>query len=334
MRYGVLFLNLGSPNTPTVGAIRRFLAAFLNDKRVISLPFLVRQLLLYGLILPFRPYKLVAAYQAIWTPQGSPLLSHARDFHAALVARLPNVAIEVAMQHSEPHWKPALVRLLEKNLDKLIILPLYPQYASATTGAVLEEVLGYLKLQTVIPHLEVIRDFYQHPAYIAPLAKKIKEGRAAGSHLLLSYHGLPQRDIEAIEPISAACKTGTACPVMGYTACYRAQCFATTRGVAQVLGLKPEDYTVSFQSRLGRIPWIQPYTDDVLLTLRTQGIVDLTLVCPSFVMDCLETLEEIGMRAKDQWESLGGQRFTLIPCLNSDPEWISAIPEIIGMNLD
>lgn len=324
MRRGLLLINLGTPNSAEVTAVRSYLREFLTDRRVIDLPALTRYILVYLFILPFRSKKSAHAYQTIWTEKGSPLLCHSKNLVTELEkSNSANYKIALGMRYGSPSIKTALDEL--SDCDSITLLPLYPQYSSAATGSSINAVMDILSVKEVIPSLQVIRDFYNHPAYIDAQAKIIAASIDNSTHLLLSYHGIPERQV-----LKSGCKTvcAEACPATSVH-CYRAQCYETTRLLAKQLGLKAGQYSTAFQSRLGKTPWIKPYTDEILIELANKGIKKLAVSCPSFVADCLETLEEIGLRAKEQWSELGGEEFILIPCMNSDPIWVNAIWSII-----
>lgn len=326
MQEGLLIINLGTPNHPDRKAVRAYLSEFLTDKRVIDLPAFLRYVLVYGFILPFRTKQSTHAYQSIWSEQGSPLLCHSQNLAKQLKARLsPDFKIALGMRYGNPSIKTALDEL--KDCSAITVLPLYPQYSSAATGSSIEEVMRLISKREVIPSLRIIRDFYQHPGYIKAQATLIKESLDENQHLLFSYHGLPERQINK-SGCSTVCKES--CPPVTTVnqGCYKAQCFETSRLLADQLQLKPSQYSTAFQSRLGKTPWIKPYTDEVLTELAAQGIKKIAICCPSFVADCLETLEEIGLRAKEQWVELGGEEFTLIPCMNDSPAWVEAIIDI------
>lgn len=326
MKHGLLVINLGTPANPSAAAVRRYLAEFLADKRVIDLPKFARYLLLYGVILPFRVRRSAHAYQSIWTSKGSPLLCNSRNLLNKLQWRLgTQCQVALGMRYGEPSIQEALSEL--KYCDTITILPLYPQYSSAATGSSIEKALQLLTSQTIIPTIRVIRDFHAHPNFIQIQAEQIKPYIANHDHILFSYHGIPERQLS---------KTGcqeictTNCPTTPTinNACYRAQCFKTTELVAKKLSLTEHQYSTSFQSRLGKAAWIRPYTDRVAAQLITRGVKRLAVVCPSFVADCLETLEEIGIRMKASWLGLGGEQLTVIPCLNDNDSWVSTILSI------
>lgn len=327
MKNGLLLINLGTPDSADRRAVRRYLAEFLADPRVIDLPAWIRYPLLYGAILPFRPKQSAKAYQAIWTDEGSPLLVYGRSLQAGLQRQLgADWQVALGMRYGSPSIKTAIEEL--KHCEQLTILPLFPQYSSAASGSAIELTLKLLAQQNVIPSITLIRDFYQDSAFINALAALIKPRLDDHDYLLLSYHGVPERHI-----IRSGCNSvcTNACPplTMSTQGCYRGQCYGTSRALAQALNLEDDRYSTAFQSRLGRTPWIQPYTDEVLVTLAQRGIKRLAIACPSFVADCLETLEEIGLRAQEQWLALGGEKLTLIPAVNDNALWIEGLCELI-----
>jgi protoporphyrin/coproporphyrin ferrochelatase len=332
---GILLINLGTPDSPTTASVKKYLNEFLMDKRVINLPYLIRLILVKGIVVPFRSKKSAQNYQTIWTEKGSPLLLHTRELAEKLQVYLDqNYKVAMGMRYGNPSIEKALREL--KDCEQLIIFPLYPQYASATTGSSIEKVMELLRQEQVIHSFEYIRDYFNHPAYIEALTKSIEHQIKRDHHLLLSYHGLPERQLEAIgcRPI---CQGNCSLDVIRVKACYRQQCFISSARLIQALGLEPTNYTVSFQSRLGKTPWIQPFTDESLKKLYDKGIRKLQIACPSFVADCLETLEEIAISAKEQWFALGGETFEYLSCLNSEPKWVEAIAQIIkhqGESLD
>jgi ferrochelatase len=325
MKSGLLFINLGTPDSTELLSVKRYLREFLTDKRVIDIPWPMRYLLVYGLIVPFRAKKSAHAYKAVWTKHGSPLLLHSLELVEQVQIKLANShKVTLGMSYGSPSIQSALEEL--KECETITILPLYPQYSSAATGSAIEATLKLIETMEVIPSLKVIRDFYKHPAYIAAQAKMIDMHLDAKHHLLFSYHGIPERQI-----YKSGCKTlcTAPCPSNKNPGCYKSQCYQTTHLIAQALNLSPQQYSTSFQSRLGKTPWIKPYTDELLIALAEQGIKNLTITCPSFVTDCLETLEEIGIRAKEQWTQLGGEQCILIPSMNSNELWIQAIAQMI-----
>ncbi len=325
MKTGLLLINLGTPDAPDFRSVWRYLRSFLMDKRVITLPASLRFLLLYGVILPFRLAKTQKAYQAIWTKRGSPLRWHGEELCHKLQQSLGDTyQVALAMRYGNPSIDLALTTL--KNCERLVILPLYPQYSSAATGSSLEAVLQRLACQPVIPELKVIRQFYNHPAFIQAQAQCIAPYLAEHDMVIFSYHGLPQHHLQPTgcqTPCVRDCTLESR--LLSYPNCYRAQCYQTSMLLAQALHLTLAQYTTVFQSRLGRTPWIQPYMETQLQQLAVQGVKRITIACPSFVADCLETLEEIGIRMQEFWHILGGERLTVVPCLNAHDAWCEAI---------
>lgn len=330
MKYGLLLLNLGTPAKPNTASVRQYLREFLSDKRVIKLPALLRYLLLYGIILPFRSKRSAKAYQLIWTNEGSPLLRHSKDLQNKLQHKLSNhCQIALGMRYGLPSIDEALIEL--KHCENLIILPLYPQYSSATTGSSLEKTMQILSKQTIIPSVQIIRDFYHHPSFIKAQAALIKPYVKEHELILFSYHGLPENHL-LIGPCNTVCKQTCSPKSSLHASCYRGQCLQTSELLAKALKINNDQYLTTFQSRLGNTKWIEPYTDAVLEDLAAQGIKKLAIACPSFVADCLETLEEIGIRLKEQWLKLSGEQLTLVPSLNAGDEWVEAILDITGLN--
>ncbi|MCD6055067.1 MAG: hemH [Gammaproteobacteria bacterium] len=328
---GVLLINLGTPDDPALSSVRRYLREFLLDPRVIDLPVLIRYLLVYGIILPFRTPKTLHAYQTIWTEKGSPLRIHTENLTKALSQVLGNsYKVVYGMRYGNPSIDSAIPQL--QSCKHVIVLPLFPQYSSAATGSALTVVFQEYAKQWNIPRLTIIDSFYQEEGFIKAYAELIKPylDLPASPFLLLSYHGLPERHLHKSR-CESLCHAAASCPAISdhNQFCYRAQCYATSKKIASQLSLSEDRYLTSFQSRLGRTPWIKPYTDEQLITLRKQGINNLVIACPAFVADCLETLEEIGLRARAQWQALGGNSFNLIPCLNAQPLWVKAIANII-----
>ena len=323
---GLLLVNLGTPDAPDTGAVRRYLREFLSDPRVIDIHPLARAALLNFIILPFRSPKSAAAYRKIWTERGSPLLYHSQDLVNGVRAALPGWKVELGMRYGNPSIAAALGRL--GPVDRLVVLPLYPQYASASTGSSLEEVFRVLSQSAVVPPVTSIEAFYDEPAFLDAFAAVGKAAAAGADHVLFSFHGLPERQVKASDPTGRHCLASATCCdriVEANRNCYRAQCYATTRGIAARLGLAADRHSVSFQSRLGRTPWIKPWTDEVLPELAKRGVKKLAVFCPAFVADCLETLEEIAIRGNEQFAALGGAELVLVPSLNSDPAWRDAI---------
>jgi protoporphyrin/coproporphyrin ferrochelatase len=328
MSRGLLLINLGTPNSPALSDVKSYLREFLTDGRVISLPAIIRYPLVYGIIIPFRAKFSAHAYQSIWSDKGSPLLYLTQHLIEKLKLKLADdCQLAYGMRYGQPSIESALEQL--KTCDTITLLPLFPQYSSAATGSAISKALEVIQSWEVIPSLTIHREFYQHPAYIKAQAKCIGEYIDTAEHVLFSYHGLPERQI-----ISSGCKTVCqhACPPITERnkACYKAQCHQTSHLLADALKLRPNQFSTAFQSRLGKTPWIQPYTDFILEELAKKGIKKLAIACPSFVTDCLETLEEIGMRTREQWLALGGEELILVPSMNDSQPWIEALLEIAG----
>jgi ferrochelatase len=332
---GVLLVNLGTPDAPETGAVRRYLREFLSDPRVIDIHPIARFLLLEGVILPFRPAKSAEAYRKVWTQDGSPLLLESRQLEAKIRERLePEMLVEFAMRYGNPSLGSALDKLHARGARQLFIAPLYPQYSSAATGSTVEAVFAALNKRDVVPPLSTLPAFYDDAGFLDAFAARGKEviAREKPDHLLFSFHGLPERQIRKADHSGKHClASANCCDSIGLanSDCYRAQSFATARSLASRLGLSAADYTVCFQSRLGRTPWISPYTDLVIPALAKAGKKRLAVFCPAFVADCLETLEEIQLRARDQFLSCGGEALTLVPSLNASPEWVAALAALI-----
>lgn len=333
MRTGVLLTNVGTPDSPEVSSVRRYLREFLTDARVLTVPALIRWLLVHLIIAPFRGPKSAHAYKSIWTKEGSPLLVHGKSLASSLQQEMgPSFVVRLAMRYGNPSIESVISELLDEHLcDRLIVVPLYPQYSSSATGTAIERVQSVLAKRAVIPAVRFVGDFYDNEGFLSAQADIAREKLASfkADHVLMSYHGLPESHVKATTKDHCLAKPDC-CKSLGAhnRFCYRAQAFATSRSLAQKLGLSNEAYSVSFQSRLGRTPWIQPFTDMILSDLYKNGVRRLAVTVPSFVSDCLETIEEIGMRAREDWKALGGEDFLLIPCVNSDPRWVKALANI------
>lgn len=332
---GVLLINLGTPAGSDKKNVRAYLSEFLQDRRVIDLPTPLRQLLVQSLILPFRSQSSAHAYQKIWTSAGSPLLLHSQALVKALgIALGENYDVVLGMRYGQPNIAAALNELKKRKCQRLLIFPLFPQYSSAATGSALEKTFAELQKNMDIPSIEMFHSFYDHPAFIEAWKTVILENAPLEKPDLwvFSYHGLPIRHLDKRGCQTSDCLARESCiPLTLHNeACYRRQCFQTSQLLGEALGLTPREYRVAFQSRLGRTPWITPYTDHMLIALAQQGIKHVAIVCPSFVADCLETLEEIGLRAREQWHRLGGTHLTLIPCLNAHNAWVHGLAKMIA----
>jgi ferrochelatase len=335
-RVGLLLINLGTPDAPRPPEVRRYLREFLSDPRVLDLPAPLRFLLLELVILPRRPRASAAAYRKIWVPEGSPLLVHGRALAAKVQARLGDaVQVELAMRYGQPAIAGALDRFAEAGVSRLVILPLYPQYSSAATGSSIERVLRLAAGRWNTPYLQVIPPFYDHPAYLAAraeLARPFLEPAPgpAPERVFLSFHGLPERQIRKSDPSGSHCLVrADCCAAVGPANrhCYRAQCHASARLLAERLGVPEEAAIVCFQSRLGRSPWLSPATDEVLAAEARRGVRHAVII-PAFVADCLETLEELAIRGAEIWRQNGGETLQVVPALNAGDRFADAVVEI------
>jgi len=336
---GLLLVNLGTPDAPTPAAVRRYLAEFLWDERVIDLHPVARAALLYGVVLPFRPARSARAYTKVWDPvRGSPLLFHGLDLRDAVAQRLgQGWKVELGMRYGSPALAGALDALIAAGCEDILVLPLYPQYASSSTGSTRAALMAHAATLPRVPPLRFLGDFYTHPGFIEVQAALLEEALAAGAlggeppdHVLFSFHGLPERQVRAtdLSPQRDHCLQASSCCeriTEANRGCYRAQSYATARALADRLCLADGTWSVSFQSRLGRTPWIKPYTDEVLPELAAQGHRRIAVLCPSFTADCLETLEEIGMGAKDMFHAACGGALLQVPCVNADPRWAEVV---------
>jgi len=333
--HGLLLINLGTPESPHTGPVRDYLAEFLADPRVLTLPAPMRWFLLYFIILPFRPRRSAAAYQKVWDAErGSPLLFHTRDLADAVDAAMgADWVVALGMRYGNPSLESALDQLIEAGCERIFVMPLYPQYASSTTGSTLEAIHALAGARQWVPPLTVIPPFYDHPAYLQATLAAAADTLADTDqpHVVFSFHGIPESHVQAtdLSPGRDHCLASeSCCDTIGLAnrACYRAQCVATARLLAERLELPADRWSFSFQSRLGRVPWLQPYTDHHLEALSKAGTDPVVVLTPSFVADCLETLEEIGMEAKAEYT---GGALTVAPCLNAHPDWVSAVVRIV-----
>jgi len=327
----VLLVNLGTPEAPTSGQVRRYLREFLGDPRVLTLPGPLRWLLLNAVILPTRPRKSAAAYRAIWTAAGSPLRVHSEALTREVAARLGGAyATRLAMRYGQPSIAQALGELEAEGMERLLVLPLFPQYASSVTSSISAQVFDCLARRSDIPPVEILGAFYDEPEFAAAWAEIAGPGLAdfGADHTLFSFHGLPVDQIRASDPQHGHCLASPDCcesPGPSLARCYRAQCYATAKSLVAALGLDPAQTSTSFQSRLGSTPWIEPHTDQLIAELQARGVRRLAVLCPAFVADCLETLEEIGIRLRRDWRALGGEDLWLAPCPNGDPRFAEAV---------
>ena len=327
-RVGVLLLNLGTPDAPTPSAVRRYLAEFLADRRVVEIPGFLWKPILHLAVLRVRPSRSAKKYAMIWGADGSPLLIHSQKQKTLLMGYLGQrlkdlglpsdvAAIELAMRYGNPGIADAFARLKAAGCDRILAVPLFPQYSSSATAAALDAVFAHAQRVRRLPGLRTVESFHDDPGYVRALARNINDywlrhGRP--ERLVMSFHGLPRRSLDLGDP-------------------YHCQCQKTARLLATELGLDAKNYLVTFQSRFGGAEWLKPYTKDSVVRFAKEGLARVDVVCPGFVSDCLETLEEIGIEVKQAFLGAGGKEFHAIPCLNEHPQWIAALVEIVLTNL-
>jgi len=331
---GALLVNLGSPNSTSVKDVKNYLDEFLMDKRVIDSPYLVRAFVVKGIILNTRPKKSAEAYKKIWWKEGSPLIVLSERLHKK-VEENSDIPVELAMRYGNPSIKSGIKKLADQGVTEIFLIPLYPQFAMATTETIV--VLANKIVKNEFPNIKItdVPAFYNNKSYVEVLSNSIHKHLETEKpdHLLFSYHGVPERHIKKSDITKSHCKIDGSCcntPSPAHEFCYRHQCYQTTKNVAEFLNLEEGSYSTSFQSRLGRDPWLQPYTDQTIDDFAKNGIKNLAVVTPAFVSDCLETLEEIGMEAKESFEENGGEHFSTIPCLNDDDTWAKTVADWIN----
>ena len=321
LKTGVLLCNLGTPEAPTAPALRRYLAEFLSDPRVVEIPRLVWMVILHGIILRVRPAKSAAKYATVWTQDGSPLKvwteRQAKLLQGLLGERGHQLQVRYAMRYGQPSIASQLDAFKAEGVTRVLILPAYPQYSGATTGSVIDAVARWALKTRHVPELRFINRYHDDPAHIRALADSVRRHWAQhgqGDKLVMSFHGMPERTLHLGDP-------------------YHCECHKTGRLLAEALGLRQDQYLVSFQSRFGKAKWLEPYTEPTLRQLAAGGLKSVDLVCPGFSADCLETLEEIAQEAKEAFETSGGQRFSYIPCLNDDLQGMRALTELAERHL-
>ncbi|MEO1269847.1 MAG: ferrochelatase [Myxococcota bacterium] len=330
---GILLVNLGSPASTEVEDVRTYLGEFLMDDRVLDVPYPVRWALVNLVILPTRPRESAEAYSEIWTPEGSPLIVTSQHLQDKLRERLTDIPIALGMRYAQPSIESAVKELARKGVDQIFLIPLYPHYAMSSYETVVVKTKEVLAEMSSSITLEIQPPFFEDPDYINALVDVARPWLDKPfDHLLMSYHGIPERHITKRDPSGAYCLQQPGCcdrqnPAHGF--CYRAQVFRTSRAFAARAEIPADKYSVSFQSRLGRDPWLRPYTDQVLASLPARGVKKLLVMCPAFVSDCLETLEEIDMRGREDFLEAGGEEFAMIPCLNEHPSWIGVLERFI-----
>lgn len=319
---GVLLVNLGTPQAPTAAAVRRYLKQFLSDRRVVDVPRPLWWLILNGVILRIRPRRVARLYAAIWTDAGSPLMALTRALTQGLEAEINRrhgprpIAVEMAMTYGQPSVDEALRRLAERNVRRLLVMPLYPQYSGTTTAAAVDAVSQALTQSRWLPELRFVNQYHDQPAYIDALAQRVarhQQEHGEPDKLLLSFHGIPQRFVAEGDP-------------------YFCHCQVTARLLAERLELPPARIETTFQSRFGREPWLQPYTDIRLAAMPSEGVGHVQVVCPGFAVDCLETLEEIALQNREIFTAAGGDRFSYIPALNDDPAHAALLADLAALH--
>lgn len=327
---GVLLVNLGSPDSPGVADVRKYLREFLMDGRVLDVPWAVRFCIVHFGILPSRPKQSAEAYRSIWTPEGSPLVVSGGNVRSELETRV-NLPVELAMRYQNPSIESAIRKLRAQGVGEILLIPFFPHHAMSSYETAVVRVKKVLAKIAPEISLKVIPPFFNHPDYIEALAASAANYlKKDYDCLLFSFHGIPERHLRKADPTGRACRGSEYCGAAACPAeatCYRAQCFRTVEAFVEKTGVIK--YSVAFQSRLGKDPWIQPYTDHELVRLAQDGVKKLVVICPAFVADCLETLEEIGMRGRETFLGAGGTEFTLIPCLNEHPVWIDALENMV-----
>lgn len=329
MTRAVLFINLGSPDSPAVPDVRRYLDEFLMDPYVIQLPWLLRRLIVSLFVLPTRPKRSAHAYDSIWTDRGSPLVFLSMDLLEA-VRKHTSLPLGMAMRYGNPSIESELTRLTAvPGVDEVLLLPLYPHYAESTVLTAVKEAERVIAERQLKVTLRVPAPFYAHPDYIDALIASTQPALAQPfDHLLFSYHGLPELHVMRADPTGAHCLKSAICcetPSAAHATCYRHQVLKTTEEFVKRTGLRADQYSIAFQSRLGRAKWLEPATENVLKELAGKGVRKLLVVCPAFVTDCLETLEEIEIQGTATFKAAGGDSLTLIPCLNAHPQWAETL---------
>ncbi len=333
-KIGILLVNLGTPDSTKTGDVRKYLREFLMDGRVIDFPFIPRWMLVNLIIAPFRAPKSAGEYRKLWTDRGSPLLFHTQDLKDKLIKKLDpeKYLVAMAMRYQNPSIEKGLAELMKAKVKKIIVLPLFPQYASATNGSVIDRVMEIARDWQIIPEITFVSNYVDHPLFLEAWTELGREAMQKHDYdkFLFSYHGLPERQIRK-GSVEGYCKLGACCNKYGLKNqfCYRAQCFQTTRLVAEKLGLPEDKVMTCFQSRLGKDPWIKPYTEDTIKELAKEGVKKVLVFSPAFVADCLETTVEVGEEYKEQFEELGGEHWDLVPSLNSNDTWVECVKDLV-----
>jgi protoporphyrin/coproporphyrin ferrochelatase len=336
MKTGILLINLGTPDSPSTANVRTYLTQFLNDRRVIDISAIGRFLLVNGIIIPFRAPKSSKLYKEIWTDDGSPIMIHSK----ALTEKVSNLLdkdkyeVALAMRYRKPSIPEALEKMRQAMVSKIVVLPLYPQYASSSTGSTIEEVMRVIKSWEIIPELHIINHFYDNEKIIAGYVENGKKYNWKDyDHVMFSFHGLPERQIikGSKHYGNDYCELGKCCETINLRNqfCYRANCVQTANSIASALGIPKDGFKISFQSRLGKTPWVKPYTDDVLKAFAKEGKKKILVFSPAFVADCLETINEISVEYQELFEEEGGEKLQLVESLNSGDTFVNAIVEMV-----
>lgn len=331
---GVLLINLGTPDSYSVKDVRCYLREFLMDRRVIDIPFLQRFLLVCGIIAPFRAPSSAKIYKEVWTERGSPLKFYGEELKDKLQNSLgEDYQVAFAMRYKNPNVKDVIKSFYNLGLSKIIVIPMYPQYASSTTGSTVEYLMKHVQQWEVIPQINIVAQFFDHPLFIESFVNNahLLMAKTEYEHFVFSYHGVPERHIRKSSSQNY-CQLNDKCCSVYHSKnkfCYRAQCFATTRLLTKALNIPEDRYTVSFQSRLGKDPWIQPYTDDVISHLTQKGIKRVLAFSPAFVTDCLETTIEVGEEYKELFLEKGGETWDLVESLNVSETWVDCLKAIV-----
>lgn len=336
---GILLIQLGTPDSPSVADVRSYLSEFLNDPRVIDIPYLIRKILVNGIIVPFRAPKSAKVYKELWTLGNgeSPLLTHSRQLKELLQAEFKDepITVELAMRYKNPSLDVVLERMRKANYDRIIILPLFPQYASASSGSAIEKAMDIIRKWWVIPEIKIISQFYDNSGYIDSIVDNAQKFNLAEyDHILFSYHGLPERQVDKVYDGSDLCQDQPCETQINdeNKFCYKATCYATTRLIAEKMGLTENQYTVCFQSRLDK-KWLTPFSDKVVEEWGKKGAKKLLVFSPAFVADCLETLIEIGDEYQEIFEEHGGEKVQLVPSSNTHPAFVAGMTALIRAQL-
>jgi len=327
----IILVNVGTPDKPEVKSVRKFLTRFLNDRRVIDLPWLAQKLLVNLIIIPFRAKNSTRLYKQLWTSEGSPILLHLNSLSSKLQTLLGSqYQVFPAMRYGNPSLKKVLEEIQDESFTALVVFPLFPQYASSTTGTIAAYVMRSMRKWPVIPEVLFMGQFYDHPAFLKAFSRRIKTYRPEDfEHVIFSYHGLPLQHIDRVHPLvsNAQCACTKEMPVHGKN-CYKASCYHTSRLLAHEIGMKTDGYSIAFQSRLSK-NWLTPFTDETIIALAKKGVKKLLVIAPSFVADCLETTVELGIDYARLFKKHGGETLVMVESLNDDDLWVQAVAEMV-----